>query len=370
MFVTTVLKRAWYLVTKNRSLWLLGILLAMVSGVSISTGLPNFWEDTRIVDLQTWRMSAVEREWVEENLGIILSSEFEVTIPEIIPPEVGSLLAAIAGFVIILAVAVFILFVVMLVLRYMAETSLIRTVDQIEDGGRNIGLWSALRLGWSRQAWRLFIIDVVVFLGVTLVLTMLVVPPAVFIPMMAGIGETALVFAIVSVVGYSVPVALATIFLITVAISFTRLCHRASTLEGLGVFPAIGRAFNMLGMHIKELGQLWLSMLAIEILYPFAVIPLFMVASIGSLLLSGAIIVPAMLTLMALNAAEWVFITAGVLSGLLFLGLLAVPLLFISGLKEAFTSSAWTVGYREVLALKPAEDESISTPEEVAFVGS
>jgi len=204
-----------------------------------------------------------------------------------------------------------------------------------------------------------------------LLLTMLVVPPAVFLPLMAGIGEAALAFGIMTVLGYSVPVFLLVLFLMTAGVAFTRICHRATALEGLGVFPAIGRGFRLLSAHIKDLGLLWLVMLGIELLWPFALIPVVMIAGLGSLLLSGAVVVPGMLALVAVDAAEWVFITGGVLSGLLFLGLMAIPLIFAGGFKEAFTSSAWTVAYRELALRKPAVEKPGAAEEEaLALAGS
>jgi len=63
--------------------------------------------------------------------------------------------------------------VLTILLRYTSKASLIRMVDENERNGKMVSVGQGLRLGWSRMAWKLFLIDLVITLPLILVFTLL-----------------------------------------------------------------------------------------------------------------------------------------------------------------------------------------------------
>ncbi|NIO72083.1 MAG: hypothetical protein GTN71_24425, partial [Anaerolineae bacterium] len=70
-------------------------------------------------------------------------------------PEIVSTLIAIG---VGLACVIVILIIAATIARYVAETALIRMVDDNEETGQQHSVRQGFRLGWSRTAWRLFLI--------------------------------------------------------------------------------------------------------------------------------------------------------------------------------------------------------------------
>lgn len=82
--------------------------------------------------------------------------------PEIPPQTVRTLIGVGIG----LACVITALFAASVVARYVAETALIRMVDDYQASGQKQSIGQGFRLGWSRVAWRLFLIDLLIFLPV------------------------------------------------------------------------------------------------------------------------------------------------------------------------------------------------------------
>ena len=56
--------------------------------------------------------------------------------------------------------------IVVAIARYVSETAVIRMVDEYEDSGNKMTVRQGFRIGWSRTAWRLFLINLIVNLPV------------------------------------------------------------------------------------------------------------------------------------------------------------------------------------------------------------
>lgn len=76
--------------------------------------------------------------------------------------------------------------------------------------------------------------------------------------------------------------------------------------------------------------------------------------SIGFMILVGGGIGLASYALIQASSATSAWITAIILGGGVFPLVLALPLLFLGGLREIFISTSWTLTYRQ---LKPAEPQ-------------
>ncbi|KPK08547.1 MAG: hypothetical protein AMJ56_11525, partial [Anaerolineae bacterium SG8_19] len=81
---------------------------------------------------------------------------------------------------ILVMIVIFLMILIGLLLRYLSETALIKMVNDYEKTGTKYGIRQGLRMAWSRSAWRLFLIDLAVYLPailLSLVLFALVVVP-------------------------------------------------------------------------------------------------------------------------------------------------------------------------------------------------
>lgn len=94
--------------------------------------------------------------------------------------------------------------------------------------------------------------------------------------------------------------------------------------------------------RLKDVGILWLLMVAIEIGFTIVLIPVVLLVLALGVLLGGGLGY-GVYTLA--NSVPWA-IAAGLP---VFLLVLVVPMTFISGLYETFKSNVWTLAYREVV---------------------
>lgn len=336
----SVLKRAWELLKHYRVLWLFGLILALTA-VSLAThadygidanGMPYY----TFPDQRGGRMLfELLSELLERGLsGSALQSAYEV----------GAFLISILAYVVI---------IVSPVVRYVSEAALIRMVDHHETTGEQLRFRQAWKLGWSREAWRLFLIDLVIFtlasFAVVLLLVLLIIPLRMRRP-----SESVSLVAFFSV-----------IFVINVVSAFTRLLlrffSRRCVLEKCGVVDTLDQGFAMVKRHWKDVGLMWLITTGIAIVWSVLLTPLaFLLIAAG--VLAGddyTLLVRGLVGLVMGNVSDWI---VGAFTGIPILILLfAIVVTLLNGLKEAFLSSAWTLTYRELRALDrlgpPAEPE-------------
>jgi hypothetical protein len=247
-------------------------------------------------------------------------------------------------------------FVLAKIARYVAEVSLIRMVgdhDPSEDAsGEQIGVRQGLRLGWSRGAWRLFLIDLVINTPIAvaflLFFAMALSPLLVWREdrLVVGVlGTLAAVGLLILLSGLALLVAATLSFLKPV---FRRVC----VLENRSVAGSIQKGLSVVRQHFGDLGITWLITVVVSVAWPFVMIPA-VVVLLGVAVLAGgtsALLAGGLVALAFSGAAPWI---AAIASGIIiFLLVLVVPLAFLGGLREVFLSSAWTLTYRD---LRPSE---------------
>ena len=338
-----VLKQAWRLLWRNRALWVFGIILALTTfswEMSVWSGNGNEGK-SRTGPAYNWQ----------------LPPEFQMPRWEgELPPQVRDTLIAVgiglACLVVGLACVVVVLIVVSTVGRYVSETALIRMVNQHEETGESLGVRQGLRLGWSRTAWRLFLIDLLVDVPAALAALLLLLVTLAPLLLWTTRNTTAGVIGTVATIGFAF-LAVSLIIVAAVALSLIKLlARRASALDGLGVTTSVRQGYAVLRRNLKDVGLMWLIMAGVHIGWPIAIVPVvLLLIGVGVLLGGGSLLTVRGLTGLALGeTAAW--IVAGVVAGLLFILTLAAPLTFLGGLKETFYSSTWTLTYRELRALR------------------
>ncbi len=348
---TKVLKRAWHMVTKYRALWIFGVILALTTA---SASNPLTWRandngsnnNNQSYNGPAFSMDQEPLSQLQSNMDQA-SREMVRLFNEGIPAPTKNLLI---GLAIGLSCLVLVIIVVATGARYVSETSLIRMVDGYEETGEQIAARGGWRLGWSHQAWRLFLIDLLIDVPVTLAFILLFALAAAPVLLTMNSGAGGLVFGIVLTIGLGFLFIFAAIAVAIVLAVLKPFFKREAALNGLGVRDAVRQGYSIVRRHLKDVGLMWLILFGVDVGWPVVmfIIALLLVpvaALVGGLpgLLAGGIT--------ALFAhGSTALLVGGITGGAIFVIVFVVPLVALEGLKLVFQSSTWTLTYRELLS--------------------
>lgn len=355
-----VLKRAWETTWRYRALWVFGIILALTTGGSRGNGgggsggggggnggngtfTPpgNFpWPN--------WRYT-----WGE------------------IPPHV--LNALIIGSISVICVIVF-LIVVGTIARYVAETALIRMVDDQEETGEQRSVRQGFRMGWSRTTFRLFLINLLIGLPATVTFILLFVLAFAPLLLWATGNRFAGVIGTVVTVGLFFLILFLAIVVGALIALLMRFFWRACALEELGVLDSIREGFGVVRRHVKDVVIMWLIMIGVRIGWAILLVvtfivlfPVMLLVIVVGAVLGGApaLLVGGLASLLFEGALPWV---VGIVIGFpIFILIVAAPWVFLGGLMEVFKSSTWTLTYRELRILEELEPEMELEPKDAEW---
>jgi hypothetical protein len=356
-----ILKRAWHILWSYRALWVFGLVLALTAAGS-SAGSSN--NGTRYLADNNDRPFEMQ---LPDNLrgdlneaGEVFEELFEegLSAAGISQGEITALIWVGAAFVLIMLVAG----IVMAFARYVSETAVIRMVDEYEATDAKMTVRRGFRIGWSRTSWRLFLINLIVNLPIFLLLAILAIVGFIIYTIIAGSSQPAAVAGTVSLIG----VAFLAIFgfsIVSIALRLLRqFFWRVCAIEDVGVRESLSRGFQMVRENWQSAGLMWLimmglglawmlvSFIAIIITLPVvlitsvvgvvaAAVPYFLLVGLFSLFLSGPL--------------PW--IVGGIFVLPLFFTLAFSPWILLTAWEKVFTSTVWTLTYREIKALSVLE---------------
>ncbi|MGD1992466.1 MAG: hypothetical protein PVI59_04655 [Anaerolineae bacterium] len=353
-----VLKRVWKMLWSYRALWLFGIVLAVVTSAWSTWMLYDRdvrWEERGIVVTQlpgeTWwealdRTMRQDVDQANRELSTLLAEELGVDV------EVNVLVLA----AVLVAIAV-ITYVAARIARYVSETALIRMVGYYQETGERLSVGQGLRLGWSRSAWRLFMIDLLV--SVLAVLAGLLLFGLILGPLPLWVdGGEGVIFTFAFLTGGLLLMAVVVVIVAATGIAvLKRLAYQACALDDLKVIPAIRQGWRVMWQHLKDTGLVWLITFGLRVVWPAVIVPVvFLLLGVG-LLLAG---LPAVAVggLAGLLAAGDTPVFVGLALGIpIFLLILIAPLAWLNGLGEVFVSGLWTLTYQELQGLEKVAPE-------------
>ncbi len=314
---TEVLKRAWHITWSYRALWVFGFLLALTT----SEG-------------STW----LQFDQDYPGRGFRLDR---------IPSNIGSLLLAIG---IVLACLIVLLIIVAAIARYVAGTALIRMVDDHEETGQKRSMRQGFRLGWSRSAFRLFLIDLAVSLPTVLVFVLLF---ALALAPLLLWGTDAVAVGVIGTVITGGLLIIVVLLAIVAAVTLSVLkpfFQRVCVLQHMGVGQSIRQGYAMVKQNLKDVGLMWLITVGLQIGWAILMIPMVLLLLVVSGALGGVLgLLAGGLTGLAFEgAASWI---VGAAVGIpIFILVLVVPLSLLGGVFEVYLSSTWTLTYRQLRA--------------------
>ena len=263
-----------------------------------------------------------------------------------------------AAMMLVMIIAALLLAVIFIVARVVAENALIRMVNDYEESGVKVSVGRGFRLGWSRAALRIFLIDLLLVLAV-LVAALLVFGIAAA-PLVGLLSDSDVVKTVGIASGaflllLAFALFLAAIIALSVLVPFF---HRACALEGLGVFDSYRRGWRVFRSRIADAVIMTLVLFAIGLGLGLVLIPLVLLLVFGGAALASLPgLIAGLIASLFLQGSLPVIVGLAVGLPILIL-IVLLPTLFISGLGQVFTSASWTLTYREILALTRARPES------------
>jgi hypothetical protein len=377
MDYTKVLKQAWKNVISYRALWIFGIILALTTVtttnamISDSASQDEEYREGIMGSGVTLDIQPGDDFW--EELGEAfeeVGDEFQKGIDEanedlnrFYKDELGKEIQA--DFLKFLTMLLWVLvtfYIVGQILRYVSETALIKMVDDQEETGEQLRTRDGFRMGWSRTSWRLFLIDLMINIPAALVFMVLFA--VVFTPLLLlalGITEVSVFSGLLTSGLFFLFIFLAIIAGLVIRL-LKHFARRECVVKNQSPMDAIRSGFNLVRSNLKDVGIIWLVLIGVNIGWPI-LMGLFAVLLIAvDIMVSGLLGLLVGLTANLAGAAEPVLV--GFLVGVpLFLLLLFLPLIFLSGLKEVFESSTWTLTYRELKALTGLKAEAVPEPD-------
>jgi len=384
MDTVQILKKSLGLVWRYRALWLFGTLLAVTASNALLLGFnwgdedigarnqiifPNsstlhFMGQGLTIDFRSPGAPIVHVEGLEPGWYRDLSADADLS-------DVWVLLIS-TGVLLLICILLAILF------RYTSQAALIRMVDENEHTAKMVRVGRGLRLGWSRVAGKLFLIDLWIALSLILifgVLFFLAISPLYLLGFESTAENTFRIVGVslLTVAGLSLFGAL--VFATAIVLSITQpVMRRACAVDGLGVAASIRQGLSLLKNRFDRVMITWLVWIGIRFAWTIACIPALIILSpvIFFTMLAGIVIgaVPVLLVAgianMFVNTLyAWII---GALFGLpLFILVTFSPIIFLSGLIEVFKSSFWTLSYREFRPLARIAPQPVNKLEPVEF---
>lgn len=361
-----ILQRAWHILWSYRALWVFGLILALAAGGSYNGGgnysMPWGEDGNGYQTPPPESMQDFFRDFSRE-----LQRLFDRGIPEL--DISGGELTTFLWVVGIFVAVMLLLGIAFAVARYVSETAVIRMVDEHENTGIKMTVAQGFRLGWSRTAWRLFLINLIVSLPVILFLLIVMIAGVVIFLAVVNGNE---IFTAVSVVGMVGTVFFSIFVTIILSILLGLLRHffwRICVLENAGVGESLRRGFAMVLENWKSVGLMWLVMIGlgiawivVSIIAVIVTLPVVLVTSISAVLVAAipGLILVGLFSLFLSGPLPWIAATLFILP--LFFIVAFSPWVLLGSWQAIFTSTVWTLTYREIKFLPALAVTPLPTP--------
>jgi len=364
MQITALFKRTWKLAWLYRATWLFGALLALTTGNGLLAS--NVWRGRDVAAHNTLRLTpALTLNFPGEGVSIDLTrpeaidihlgsgglTGLETVLGGIIPEGVRTVV--VSGLIVLILCGL-----VLLTTRYVAEAGLIRMVAQTEQDGVLRSVRQGWRLGWSRSAWRLLLIDWLLYLvGLAAMLLCFALALSPFLLWTTG---NLLVGALGTAVacGLLILDAAATAAMLMAISLVLPVARRQCAMEGLDVSASLRSAIVLIRAHVGQALRVWLVWAGMRLAWMVMMVPLVLLLAplVLALLPVGlvaggvsALAVGGVLAVFLKGALPWII---GGIAGLPALGLvLSAPLLVASAPIEVLKSSWWTLAVDELRRL-------------------
>jgi len=347
-----ILKRAFEITWRYRALWLIGLLLVLAGGGVMSGANPGPGDPRggggggNGTDTPYGGPGHVPS-WPELRAKVL---------------PILAIVAIAIGVLLLLALAIGVLAAIV---RYVTQAALIRMVQSYEETGEQVGFRGGWRMGWSRSAFHLFLINLVLRLPIALLMMLLIAPAvAVSILSFASRSGPGIALGIASAL-LVIPIILLGVAIRLVIGPIQELAYRLCAIEGLGVLAAVQSGFRLARRHLGAVALQWLLLIGLGIAWAIVMIPVSLMLVVLALLIGA---VPALLVggVSGLLTSWPVGLVLGMLVVIpVFIVVVGAPQVALTTLATVFYSTTWTLTYRELKAIEGHDAEGVP-PEEGA----
>jgi hypothetical protein len=332
-----ILKKSWKILWNYRALWLFGFIVALTSprgnnGGNGGRGSGNnssgsFLDWPKDMKFEFYQLGNRFTEWWNPEI------QHTVIIIGIVILIIGLLLGAIFA-----------------VGRYVSQTAMILMVDRYEETGEKVSWRKGFFLGWSRAAWRLFLVNLVIYLPLVLVIITMI--GIAFLPLLLGVASVPILTwtGVVSTIGL-IFLVIFVIFLVVVALSLVmEMIYRVVVLQNSGVIEGIRLGLKLVRSNLKDVFVMWLLLVGIQVGFSIFLLPVVLVLGAIGLLLGGGSGMGIFFLIQAVTNTTAGWIGGGIFGLSLFIVIMVIPLAFLGGLLETYSSTVWTLVYHSVVA--------------------
>lgn len=326
---TNILKRAFIITWRYRPLWIFGFLLALCGGGGNGGGNFNFPSSSS-----------------EGDLG-----DFE-GLPSAMPEIDPNLIITIGVAVICL---ILLLTIISVVVQYVTRTALIGMVRQIE-ATEAVTVRDGWRFGWSKQAWRIFLLNLLVGLPLfilTIGLILLALSPLLLLILDE---TTSSILGVVLTIFSCVFVFLLLFIIGAIVAPIQEVTWRRIALDERGVIDSLREAVGLVRRRLKDVAIMWLLMLGVGIAWAIVSIIVVLISLLVAVLLGG---IPAGLVYL-ISQSGWAALIAG--APLALLAIIILPSA-ATGLFLIYQSAVWTLTYLELQKTEVRDQPPPVTPD-------
>lgn len=352
------ISRAWYTVWNYKVLWIFAFLLALAGGSTINGGGgsggggTSYQGNANPMEQFHWDRPQLERDmpyWMHDAVDW-----FENDVMPLFTPDrvVGTIIWTI---VILFAIGIVINLLLALV-RYPTETSLMRLVDEYEADGSKKKFKQGWALGWNVRAFRIWVIDLIIG------------APGLVIGLGIAIGAAVFAFNAVNgdfsfapgMIGLMI-LAGFLLLLLAIVMIFVGLWRqfivRAIAIDDASIGEGFKRGWAMLAHNFKNAFLTWLVMVGLKIGFgiAFFISLLVLLPAMAIMMIPGAVVgaIPGAIafgitSIFSSGLAAWV--VGGLVGLIFFFTVVASPATLVSSWFDLFSSSIWTQTYREMKA--------------------
>jgi len=238
--------------------------------------------------------------------------------------------------------------------RYPAETAIIRMVDGYEVDGTRLKFAQGWRLGWSQRAFHMWVVDLI--LAVPVIIFVLVLLGGILLAISTGYANNQ-VGAGRPWIFLAIPfgLVLLVLFLGMVFLGILRpFFIRAVVLEDATIGEAFRRGWHVFAVNVKDSLLLWLVLVGVGlavgiamILVFFILIPVYILLALPGALVAAipGAVAYGITALFNPQVLPWII---GAVAALPFFFLVVFsPLIFLGGLVQLYLSTNWTLAYRQ-----------------------
>jgi hypothetical protein len=356
-----ILKRAWHILWSYRALWVFGLILALTAAGSSGGNGSNRTQYNLDSSDQGFEAPLPEN-WREEigkffaEAGMALEKVIEEGLPAlgISQGELSALIWLGAIFILIM----FVVGIVMAIARYVSETAVIKMVDEYEATDTKMTVRDGFRIGWSRTSWRLFLINLIVHIPAFVLLAVLLVAGFIVYGMVSSGNETLAVTGIVGLIGVVVMVIFVVAIISIILMLLRQFFWRVCALEDVGVGESLRRGFALVRENWKEVGLMWLIMiglgiawLIVSVIATILTIPIVIITSVIAAVVAAipGLLLVGLFSLFLSGYLPWIL--GAIFIAPLFFILAFSPWVLLTAWQQIYTSTVWTLTYREIKAL-------------------